>query len=95
MFNFNTMPFGAKTADADPAKALAVRQAVADLIDRQAIADQVYKGTYTPLYSYVPDGLTGATESLKDAVRRRQRRPGRRQGQAGRWPTPASPRRSS
>lgn len=24
------------------------------------------QGTYTPLYSYVPDGLTGATESLKD-----------------------------
>ena len=55
------MPFGAKTAEADPAKALAVRQAIADLVDRQAIADQVYKGTYTPLYSYVPDGLTGAT----------------------------------
>ena len=61
------MPFGAKTAEADPAKALAVRQAVADLVDREAIADQVYKGTYMPLYSYVPDGLTGANESLKDA----------------------------
>ena len=60
------MPFGAKTAEADPAKALAVRQAIADLVDREAIADQVYKGTYTPLYSYVPDGLTGANESLKD-----------------------------
>ena len=42
-----------------------MRQAVADLIDRDEIADQVYKGTYTPLYSYVPAGLTGATESLK------------------------------
>ena len=48
------MPFGAKTSDADPKKALAVRQAMADLVDRKAIADQVYKGTYTPLYSYVP-----------------------------------------
>jgi peptide/nickel transport system substrate-binding protein len=65
VFNFNTMPFGATTAEADPAKALAVRQAVADLIDRQEIADQVYKGTYTPLYSYVADGLTGANEALK------------------------------
>lgn len=64
-FNFDTQPYGAKTAEADPAKALAVRQAVADLIDRQAISDQVYKGTYTPLYSFVPDGLTGATEPLK------------------------------
>jgi peptide/nickel transport system substrate-binding protein len=42
-----------------------VRQAVADLIDRQAIATQVYKGTYLPLYSYVPDGLTGANTALK------------------------------
>lgn len=65
VFNFNTQPYGASTAEADPAKALAVRQAVADLIDRDEIATQVYKGTYTPLYSYVPAGLTGATESLK------------------------------
>ena len=64
-FNFNTQPYGATTPEADPAKALAVRQAVADLIDREEIADQVYKGTYTPLYSYVPEGLTGATDSLK------------------------------
>jgi peptide/nickel transport system substrate-binding protein len=65
VFNFNTMPFGATTAQADPAKALAVRTAVADLIDRKAIADQVYKGTYSPLYSYVVDGLTGANTALK------------------------------
>jgi len=64
-FNFDTQPYGAKTDDADPAKALAVRQAVADLVDRKPLSEQVYKGTYTPLYSYVPDGLTGATESLK------------------------------
>ncbi|WP_454114445.1 ABC transporter substrate-binding protein [Microbacterium lacticum] len=65
VFNFNTQPYGATTAEADPAKALAVRQAVADLVDREAISDQVYKGTYTPLYSYVPEGFTGATEALK------------------------------
>jgi len=66
VFNFDTMPFGAKTADADPAKALAVRQAIADTVDRAEIATQVYKDTYTPLYSFVPQGLTGATEVLKD-----------------------------
>jgi peptide/nickel transport system substrate-binding protein len=65
VFNFDTMPYGATTAEADPAKALAVRQAAADLVDRNEIAKQVYKGTYTPVYSYVPAGLTGATESLK------------------------------
>lgn len=66
VFNFDTMPYGAKTAEADPAKALAVRQAAADLIDRELIAKQVYKDTFTPLYSYVPAGLTGANEALKD-----------------------------
>jgi peptide/nickel transport system substrate-binding protein len=65
VFNFNTDPYGVKTATPDAAKALAVRQAAADLIDRQAIATQVYKNTYTPLYSYVPDGLTGAITPLK------------------------------
>ena len=65
VFNFNTMPYGATTPDADAKKALAVRQAAADLIDRKAIASQVYKDTYTPLYSYVAKGLTGATDSLK------------------------------
>ena len=66
-FNFDTMPFGTKATGADPAKALAVRQAVANLVDRQAIADQVYKGTYLPLYSNVPSGFLGANESFKDA----------------------------
>jgi peptide/nickel transport system substrate-binding protein len=66
VFNFNTQPYGATTSEADPAKALAVRQAVAHLIDRAAISEQVYKGTYTPLYSFVPDGFAGATEVLKE-----------------------------
>src|SRR5262249_41202533 len=35
VFNFDTMPYGAKTPDADAAKSLAVRQAAADLIDRK------------------------------------------------------------
>ena len=66
VFNFDTQPYGAKTPEADPAKALAVRQAVADLVDRQAIATQVYKDTYQPLYSFVPEGFAGATTVLKD-----------------------------
>src|SRR5690606_11580705 len=66
VFNFNTMPFGATTAEADPAKALAVRQAMADLIDRAAVAKNVYKDTFAPLYSYVPEGMPGATTPLKD-----------------------------
>ncbi|MFD4957701.1 ABC transporter substrate-binding protein [Microbacterium sp. NPDC058389] len=66
VFNFDTMPYGATTPEADAAKALAVRQAAADLVDRQAIATQVYKDTYQPLYSFVAKGFNGATEVLKD-----------------------------
>jgi len=66
VFNFDTQPYGAKSDDPDAAKALAVRTAVADLVDREELSEQVYKGTYLPLYSYVPAGLTGATEVLKD-----------------------------
>jgi peptide/nickel transport system substrate-binding protein len=65
VFNFNTMPYGATTSTPDAAKALAVRQAVADVIDREAIAKQVYNDTYTPLYSAVPDGLTGSATPFK------------------------------
>jgi peptide/nickel transport system substrate-binding protein len=66
VFNFDTQPFGAATPEADEAKALAVRQAAASLIDRDALSEQVYKGTFLPLYSYVPEGLTGATDVFKD-----------------------------
>lgn len=66
VFNFDTMPFGAKSADADPKKALAVRQAMANIVDRDAIATQVYKGTYLPAYSVVPDGFAGAIQPLKE-----------------------------
>ncbi|MGP9681048.1 MULTISPECIES: ABC transporter substrate-binding protein [unclassified Brachybacterium] len=66
VFNFDTMPYGAKTEDADPKKSQAVRQAAADLIDRQAIATSVYKDTYTPLYSYIPEGLPGNGTQFQD-----------------------------
>jgi peptide/nickel transport system substrate-binding protein len=65
VFNFKTQPYGSATKDADPAKALAVRQAVADSVDRAQLAAQVYKGTFQPLYTSVPDGITGAAPSLK------------------------------
>jgi peptide/nickel transport system substrate-binding protein len=65
VFNFDTMPYGAKTPEADPAKSLAVRQAIAHLVDRDVIASQVFKNTYTPVYSYVPKEFEGAAEPLK------------------------------
>ena len=66
VFNFNTQPFGASQSDADQAKALAVRQAVADVVDREKIAKDVYNNTYSPLYSMVPDGLTGAAKPFEE-----------------------------
>ncbi|GJF33370.1 peptide ABC transporter substrate-binding protein [Kitasatospora sp. NE20-6] len=65
VFDLKTQPYGSKTDQADPAKALAVRQAVADSIDRSQLASQVYKNTFAPLYTSVPDGITGATPSFK------------------------------
>jgi peptide/nickel transport system substrate-binding protein len=91
VFNFDTMPFGAKTADADAKKALAVRQAMADIVDREAIATQVYKGTYLPAFSVVPDGLPGASATPQGDVRRRQRQAQTWTRPRRRSPTPASP----
>lgn len=45
---------------------LAVRQALAQVIDRAAIAEDVYKGTVKPLYSMVPQGVEYATEAFAE-----------------------------
>jgi peptide/nickel transport system substrate-binding protein len=45
---------------------LAVRQAVAQVIDRESIADNVYNGTALPLYSMVPAQVQFHTESFAD-----------------------------
>lgn len=66
VFNFDTMPYGAKADNADPAKAKAVRQAIAASIDRPALATNVYKDTFAPLYSVVPESMRGANEAVKD-----------------------------
>ena len=51
----------------DPwAKVPAVRKAVAQLVDRAAIAHAVYKDTVDPLYSMVPAGLTGHSTGFFD-----------------------------
>lgn len=67
VFNFKIQPYGESTEEADADKAKAVRQAVAALIDREELSETVYKGTYTPLYSYIPDGLDGHEDTLMDA----------------------------
>ncbi|WP_193776114.1 ABC transporter substrate-binding protein [Streptomyces sp. E2N166] len=43
-----------------------VRQAIAQVIDRAAIAHKIYQDTVDPLYSMVPKGLTGHTTGFFD-----------------------------
>lgn len=51
----------------DPQAAkLAVRRAIAQVIDRGAIAHDVYKDTVEPLYSMIPQGLVGHTAAFFD-----------------------------
>lgn len=52
---------------ATDAEKLAVRQAVAQVVDRQAVADNVYNGTVQPLYSMVPQGVEYANTAFSDA----------------------------
>ena len=42
----------------------AIREATAQVIDRQSIADNVYNGTVQPLYSMVPQGVEYATDAF-------------------------------
>ncbi|AVH60110.1 MULTISPECIES: ABC transporter substrate-binding protein [Streptomyces] len=44
----------------------AVRKAIAQVVDRSAIAHKVYRDTVEPLYSMVPAGLTGHTTGFFD-----------------------------
>ena len=44
----------------------AVRRAIAQIVDRGAIAHKVYRDTVEPLYSMVPKGLTGHTTDFFD-----------------------------
>jgi peptide/nickel transport system substrate-binding protein len=47
-------------------KDVAVRQAVAQIIDREVIAQDAYDGTVTPAYSIVPPGFAGQKDSFQE-----------------------------
>jgi peptide/nickel transport system substrate-binding protein len=65
VFDLNRMPYGARQNDADPQRALAVRRAAADLVDRTALADGVDAGTTAPLWGFTSDRLPGAEPVLR------------------------------
>ncbi|MFD3932769.1 ABC transporter substrate-binding protein [Streptomyces sp. NPDC058614] len=46
---------------------LSVRKAIAYLLDRQALVDEVYQDTATPLYSIIPAGIAGHNTAFFDA----------------------------
>lgn len=50
----------------DIGKQKPIRQAVAQLIDREAIAERAYDGTVTPLYSQVPPGFPGQVDAFTE-----------------------------
>ncbi|WP_395639909.1 ABC transporter substrate-binding protein [Pseudolysinimonas sp.] len=58
-FDFAHMPFGSRTETADPAKALAIRAAVADIVDREALVDEIGGNSIEALYGYLPAGIPG------------------------------------
>jgi len=60
VFNLKTMP-----GDNEEQK-LAIRKAVASSVDRDSLSTDVYKETFTPAYSMVPQGQAGATEPFKE-----------------------------
>lgn len=55
-------PFGTATGEQDAAKALVVRQAIAELIDRPSLVAELYEGLYEPLYSFAPGSVREGSE---------------------------------
>ena len=65
VFDAAAMPFGSAQPDASPARALAVRRAVAELVDRPALVAPVNGDAVAALYSYVPEGVASLANVLK------------------------------
>ncbi|GGN70181.1 solute-binding transport lipoprotein [Streptomyces albiflavescens] len=54
---------------------LGVRKAIAYLLDREALVNEVYDDTATPLYSIIPAGITGHNTSFVDTYGARPSKP--------------------
>ena len=52
--------------DRETGKQAAIRQAAAQVFDREAIADNAYDGTVDPLYSIVPPGFAGQVDAFQE-----------------------------
>lgn len=65
VFDLATMPFGSVTDEPDAAKAAAVRLAIADLVDRAALADAA-TGQWQGWAGFLPENLGGSAEPVED-----------------------------
>lgn len=64
-FVVDNQPFGSATKNPNASKALAVRQAIAYLIDREALASDSYFDAAQPAYSMVPELIPGYYDAFK------------------------------
>lgn len=65
-FDFAHMPFGSRAETPDAAKAAAVRGAIADVVDREALIAEVGARRLEPSYGYVADGIPGGADVIAD-----------------------------
>ena len=63
-FDFLHMPYGVRTETPEAGLALAVRTAVAHLVDRDAIVDELGANWVRPLTGYLPDGIPGESNVM-------------------------------
>lgn len=63
--NLATQPFGTSTNESNSQKALAVRRAISQLVDRQELSDNAYLGHYQPAFSLVPSSVMGSEPAFQ------------------------------
>jgi peptide/nickel transport system substrate-binding protein len=61
-FDLAHMPFGARTETPDATKAGAIRIAISEIVDREALVDSIGGNWASTAYGYVSDGLPGAAD---------------------------------
>lgn len=61
-FDLGHMPFGPRTETPNADQATAVRVAISEVIDREALADSIGGNWVEPAYGYIADGVPGASD---------------------------------
>ncbi len=65
-FDLGFMPFGSRTETPDAAKSLAVRTAISEIVDREALVGSIGGNWIEPLYGYLPNGVSGASDVFSE-----------------------------